>query len=467
MTTELPPRTPTSSEVSLIHMIDQLSHVRPADVLLPNRQLRQSDARLVQKWKKSIEEHGFVVPLVLDDQNLLVHGEEALAAAVLLGMPQVPVVRVGHLDHVQKRALRLALERLGELPTWDNVALADELSDLIDLGVDITDTAFEVAEADIIISENLIATRDDAIDDIPPVPTGDPISRLGDVWRCGDHLVACGDARNVNLIKRLASGRPVRMVITDPPYGVPIKGFVSGNGKAVHDDFVMGAGEMSDDEFAEFLVDFLTASASSLVDGGLLYSFIDWRHVAELIGAGTSQGLELLNLCVWNKSNAGMGSFYRSKHELIAVFKSGTAPYTNNIELGRHGRNRTNVWDCDGANSFNKNLREELANHPTPKPVALIADAIRDASAPSEFILDPFLGGGTTMVACEETKRRCIGIELDPKFVDVSLSRWQKLSGLDAVHVLSGLTFSEIAKRRSEGPAGGAASLGAGSGADV
>lgn len=441
--------------------------MRPADIYLPNRKLRQGSAKLIAKWKRNIQSHGFVLPLVVDQHRVLVHGEDALAAAVLLGMPHVPVVQLDHLDHAQTRALRLALERLGELPAWDNAALADELSDLIDLSVDITDTAFEVAEADIIIAENLFAEREDVVDDVPSVPAGSPTSKQGDVWGCGDHLLACGDARDASLIKRLAGDRAVRMVITDPPYGLPIKGFVSGNGKSVHDDFVMGAGEMSDDEFAAFLGDFLTACASSLVDGGLLYSFIDWRHVAGLIGAGTSQGLELLNVCVWNKSNAGLGSFYRSKHELVVVFKSGKRPHTNNVELGRHGRNRTNVWDYEGANSFNRNLREELANHPTPKPVAMIADAIRDASAPGDVILDPFLGGGTTMIASEETKRRCIGIELDPKFVDSSVLRWQKLSGLDAIHVVSGLTFSELANRRSEGSAADAATFGAGSVADV
>lgn len=467
MPINLPSPNKISPNPSRPHLTDRVIQMRPADIYLPNRKLRQGSPRLIAKWKRNIESHGFVLPLVVDQHCVLVHGEDALAAAVLLGMPQVPVVQLDHLDHAQTRALRLALERLGELPAWDNAALADELSDLIDLGVDISDTGFEVAEADIIIAESLFVAREDVVDDVPSVSTGNPTSWLGDVWRCGDHLLACGDARDASLIKRLAGGRAARMVITDPPYGVPIKGFVSGNGRTVHGDFLMGAGEMSDDEFVAFLGDFLAASVSSLVNGGLLYSFIDWRHVAALIGVGERTGLELLNVCVWNKSNAGLGSFYRSKHELIAVFKSGTAPYTNNIELGRHGRNRTNVWDYEGANSFNKNLREELANHPTPKPVAMIADAIRDASAPGDVILDPFLGGGTTMIACEETKRRCIGIELDPKFVDVSIRRWQRLSGLDAVHVVSGLTFSELAKRRSEGPAADAATFGAGSVADV
>lgn len=288
--------------------------------------------------------------------------------------------------------------------------------------------------------------EEEAIDEI--TPSGGPaVAQVGDVFHLGPHTVGCGDARDAAFISCLAAGRPVACVFSDPPYNVPIDGFVSGLGKTRHREFAMGTGEMSREQFVTFLSVTVAAVKTVLIDGAILYLCMDWRHGGELCEAAAQNGLEPKNLCVWVKSNAGMGSFYRSQHELVYVFKQGEGPHQNHFGLGAGGRNRSNVWQYRGVNAFGKDRMSLLGLHPTVKPVAMIADALRDVTRRGELVLDVFLGSGSTLIAAEETGRVCIGVELDPAYVDVAIRRWQKRTGRDAVHALTGETFDAIAER--------------------
>lgn len=426
-----------------------LEQISPDSIWMPNRRVRKTDTHLIRRWVKNLASFGVLLPFLIDESNQLLHGEPALSAAITLKLPKVPVVRVSHLKDEEKRLLRIALDRLGELPEWDEAALAEEFADLIRLDADVTASGFDMPEVDLLILDHLPRPLADALDEIPAPTSGTPVSRLGDVWCVGRHLVGCGDARDSEFVDRLMGGKKARMVFADPPYGIPIAGFVSGANGPQHGDFAMGVGEMSDIEFQKFLAEFLSVASIHLSDGAVIFSCMDWRHIDILVGAGKSLDLDLLNICVWTKPNGGMGSLYRSQHELVAVFKVGSSRAKNNIQLGKFGRNRSNVWTYSSANTFDPEMREALADHPTPKPVELVADAIRDVSDIGETVLDPFLGGGTTLVAAHDTRRTCVGVELDPGYVDVSLRRWSRLTGKQPLHSETGLSFDEMAAERS------------------
>lgn len=247
------------------------------------------------------------------------------------------------------------------------------------------------------------------------------------------------------------------MVITDPPYNVPVNGHVGGRGAIKHAEFAHASGEMTTKQFRKFLKSAIKEMIDACDENALLYIFIDWRHVEDLTTVGRKLGLELRNICVWSKTTPGQGSFYRSAHELIVVFSKQGAQPTINIELGRYGRNRTNVWSYPGVNTFKTGEGSDLAIHPTVKPIAMVADAIKDASKRGDIILDSFLGSGTTLLACERTGRICCGIEVDPGYVDLAIRRWQELTGKDALlestngeHSLSGLSFEEVTEQCSK-----------------
>jgi hypothetical protein len=241
------------------------------------------------------------------------------------------------------------------------------------------------------------------------------------------------------------------MVFIDPPYNVPINGHVSGLGKVKHRDFAMASGEMSEARYVGFLGTCFGYLIGHSVNGSIHFICMDWRHSFELLSAARPIYSELKNLCVWNKDNGGMGSLYRSKHELVFVFKNGSATHINNVELGRHGRNRTNVWDYAGVNSLRDGRLEELAMHPTVKPVALVADAILDCSKRGGIVLDCFGGSGTTLIAAEKTGRRGYLMELDAAYVDVAIRRFQKLTGKQATHGETQRTFADLERDRIGG----------------
>lgn len=278
--------------------------------------------------------------------------------------------------------------------------------------------------------------------------TGPAVSRLGDIWELGRHRLICGDARDAEVMQRLLKNEQADMVFTDPPYNVPIDGHVCGLGSVKHREFAMAAGEMSEAEFTGFLENSCRAMARVMRDGAIAFVCMDWRHMGELLAAGRAAFTEFKNLVVWNKSNGGMGAFYRSKHELIFVFKHGTAPHTNSFGLGDSGRYRTNVWDYAGISSISASRGDELAMHPTVKPVALIADAIKDCSRRGEIILDPFAGSGTTLIAAEKTGRSARLVELDPLYCDTIVRRWEQLIGKRATLAACGTAFEDVAALR-------------------
>lgn len=345
--------------------------------------------------------------------------------------------------------LRLALNRGAQDAVWDDAKLRGEFEYLISVGFDLDLSGFETVEIDMALSidtPTANTVEEETLDDIVPA-AGPQVAKLGDVFFLGDHKVGCGDARDAAFIRDLAAGKTVACVFSDPPYNVPIDGFVSGLGKTRHREFAMGTGEMSREQFVAFLSAGVAAIKPVLADGAILYLCMDWRHGGELCDAAVQNSLEQKNLCIWVKSNAGMGSFYRSQHELIYVFKYGNGPHQNHFGLGAGGRTRSNVWHYRGVNVFGKDRMNLLASHPTVKPVAMIADALRDVTRRGEVVLDVFLGSGSTLIAAEETGRVCVGVELDPIYVDAAIRRWQKRTGKEAVHAVSGETFDTIYER--------------------
>jgi DNA modification methylase len=332
---------------------------------------------------------------------------------------------------------------------WDEEILAIELQHLLEIDFDLDMTGFEAPVVDYLIETQLSGPGSDRADIVPETDSRWPvISRAGDIWILGPNRLMCGSALDAEVIQDLMDGKFAKVCVIDLPYNVHIDGNVCGSGAIKHDEFVMASGEMSQSEFRGFLERALRSAALFSADGAIHYLFMDWRSIDLLILAGREVFSELLNICIWNKTNAGMGSFYRSQHEMIAVFKNGTASHKNNIQLGRHGRNRSNVWTYPGVNSLDPKRRAELALHPTVKPVALVADAIRDSSKRGDIVLDTFVGSGTTIIAAAETGRIGYGLELDPKYVDVAVRRWEIYSGDEAIHAQTGLTFHELAKTR-------------------
>lgn len=415
------------------------------------RNARTHSRRQIKKIAASIERFGFVNPVLIDENNQIIAGHGRVAAAKLLGWPEVPTLRIEHLDAAEKRAYILADNRLAEDAGWDQEMLAIELQGLIELDFSIELTGFDIAEVDHILDAEAEAQAPDRNidDDVPPGPaSGAAITRPGDLWQLGQHRLLCGDATAASSYTRLLGGAKAALIFTDPPYNVPIGGHVSGLGKARHREFAMASGEMTPDEFRRFLESVFRHMAAHSADGSIHFICMDWRHMAETLAAGESVYTELKNLCVWVKSNGGMGTFYRSRHELVLAFKNGTAVHINNFELGQTGRYRTNVWEYAGVNSFGQDRNLALAMHPTVKPVALVADALKDCSKRRQIVLDPFAGSGTTVIAAEKTGRRAYVLELDPLYCDTIIRRWQAFTGKPALHADTGRCFEEMEELR-------------------
>jgi DNA modification methylase len=394
----------------------------------------------------SLRKFGFVNPILIDQNNQIIAGHGRWEAAKAEGYTQVPTIRLKHLTKEQRRAYVVADNRLAEKAGWDREMLVVELGALIELNWDLEPIGFEPGEIDALFSD-LDEEKAEPEDRLPPT-MGPTISRPGDLWILGKHRILCGDAQGQSEYARLMNGQGAAMVFTDPPYNVRVLGHVQGRGRVKHREFAFASGEMSDVDYRAFLVACLCHAARASRDGAVHFVFMDWRHIDVLIAVGREIYGAMLNLVVWNKSNAGQGSFYRSQHELIAVFRVGEASHQNNIELGRHGRNRSNVWNYPGVNSFGAGRDDALAMHPTVKPVALVADAMRDCTTKGDLVLDPFLGAGTTIMAAEKVGRIAYGLEIEPAYVDVSIRRWQAYTKSDAVLEGDGRTFDEIAAER-------------------
>ncbi|MCH9000697.1 MAG: ParB N-terminal domain-containing protein [Proteobacteria bacterium] len=412
---------------------------------------RTHSKKQIRQIADSIKQFGFNNPILVDRDNTIVAGQGRVEAARLLGIETVPTIPLEDLTEAEIRAYVIADNRLAELAGWNRELLAIELQGLIELELDfdVTVTGFEMAEIDILIGEREAAEEEDSADESPEVSDGPPITRPGDCWLIGDHRLICGDSTDRDTYVRLLEGAEAQMIFTDPPYNVPIEGHVSGLGKVRHREFAMASGEMSEAEFTAFLATVFRNQADHSADGAIHFVCMDWRHLGEIIAAGKSAYSELKNLCVWAKTNGGMGSLYRSQHELVFVFKAGTAPHINNVELGKYGRYRTNIWSYAGINSFGKDRDAELALHPTVKPVKLVADAILDCSKRGGIVLDAFAGSGTTLIAAEKTGRRGYGIELDPRYCDVIVRRLAAAVKVEATHAATGKPFAEIEEERT------------------
>jgi len=432
----------------------QVEYRPVADLTLNPKNARLHSARQIKQIAESISAFGFVAPILTDYNGLVLAGEGRYKAALRLGMAEVPTIRLDHLSERQALAFMIADNRLTEKSQWDDKLLTEQLHELslADLDFSIEATGFEIAEIDLRIESLTILGKDepDPADDLPAIPSGPVVSRSGDLWLAGRHKVICANALDHVGFATLMDLDLATTVFADPPYNVPIKGHVSGLGKITHREFAMACGEMDEEAFAKFLAAIFSLSARYSVDGAIHFICMDWPHIGELLAAARPIYSELKNMCVWMKHNAGMGSLYRSQHELVFVFKYGRAPHRNNVELGRFGRSRTNVWKYPGANLPGRGTEEGnlLALHPTVKPVAMVADAILDCSVRGDIVLDPFLGSGTTLVAAERTGRRCRGIEIDPIYVDVIVRRWRAFTGEDARHAATGKSFTEIETER-------------------
>ncbi len=410
---------------------------------------RTHSKRQINQIAKSIAQFGFTNPVLIADDDTIIAGHGRVRAASQLGMTHVPTIRLTHLTPAQRRAYIIADNKLALNAGWDQELLAIELQGLIDLDFDLELTGFSLAEVDLVLGAAADAnpdTPDDPADLVPPLREM-AVTQRGDLWGCGRHRVLCGDAREAGDYNLLIGNEPVDLIFTDPPYNVPIEGHVSGLGHVRHREFAMASGEMSEAAFAAFLVETLGPASERCRDGAIAYVCMDWRHMGELLNAGEQVFSELKNLCVWNKTNGGMGSFYRSKHELVFVFKVGTAPHINTFGLGETGRYRTNVWDYAGINSFGADRDDELAMHPTVKPVALVADAIQDCSKRGDTILDPFGGSGTTLLAAEQVGRSARLIEYGPAYCDIIVRRWQNATGKRATLLETGETFEDVEER--------------------
>lgn len=429
----------------------QIGHLA-IDQLIPDpKNARLHPAKHVRQLAQSIATFGFNVPVLIDAQRQIIAGHGRLLAAQHLGWTEVPTLTLEHLTPDQVRAYRIADNRLTDCSSWDERLLAEQLQVLsqADLDFDLEAIGFDLPEIDLRI-QGLQESSDEEPETVPPSEPS-AVTRLGDLWVLGSHRILCGDSLDAESYRSLLDGQAASMVFTDPPYNVPITGHVSGNGAIQHPEFPMASGEMTAEGFTSFLSQALGHMKRSCSPGSLIYVCMDWRHLEELSTAGKAQQLALKNLCVWDKGTGGMGSLYRSQHELVFVFKSGSEAHTNNVQLGKFGRNRTNVWRYPGVNSFARESEEGnlLALHPTVKPVALIVDALLDASVRGASVLDPFLGSGSTIIAAEKTGRVGLGIELDPRYVDVAIRRWQRLTGEAATLASTGQTFDAVATLRS------------------
>jgi DNA modification methylase len=416
-----------------------------ADLIVNTRNARTHSDRQVQQIAASVQKFGFIIPIVINEKGVLLAGHGRLRAAQQLGLKKVPTIMVKHLTEELQRAFTLADNRLAELAGWDEELLGVELQELSALAIDFD---FEVTGFDTIDLDRLEASKPVKAakpEVVPELERERPaVSAPGDLWQLGRHLLLGGSALEPASYQKLLGDQRAQLVFTDPPYNVGIDGHVCGLGSVRHQNFAMASGEMTKPEFTEFLSSFMAQAVQYSQDGAIHYICMDWRHMGEVLNAA-GELYELKNVCVWNKTNGGMGTFYRSKHEMVFVFKVGSGPHINNFGLGEKGRYRTNVWDYAGVNTFKRGRMDELRAHPTVKPLPLVVDALKDCSTRGGIVLDPFVGSGTTLLAAEKTGRVGRAIELDPHYVDAAIGRWQALTGQRAVHAETGQSFDELA----------------------
>lgn len=439
------------NEPGPIFQVQQIER-RAIESLKPNpRHARKHPTRQLSRLQANIREHGELHPILVDEANVIIDGHARLIAYQELGFADVAVIVVAHLSAEQKRLLAISSNRLAEQGEWDLNRLSIEFQELLkvdDLEIDLS--GFDMVEIDQILlkgSADVQGTEEETVA-LPDVQSP-AVTQCGDLWQLGAHRLLCANSLEQASYETLLQGERAHLVVTDPPYNVPIDGHVSGLGRVKHREFAMASAEMSDAEFAKFLSTFLSLCASHSEPAAIIYSFMDWRHIELLLAAGRQAALELKNLCVWVKTNAGMGTFYRSQHELVAVFKNGSGKHRNNFGLGQK-RYRTNVWQAPGVNTFRAGRMKDLEAHPTCKATSLYTDMMLDCSTRNGIVLDPFAGSGTVFLAAEKVGRVARGIELDAHYCDVIIRRWQDFTGKQAIHVASQLTFDAKAQEREQ-----------------
>jgi DNA modification methylase len=414
------------------------------DLCARSREIRKLDPAHVREVASAITTLGFCAPVLIGPDNAVIDGAIRVQAARQLDLGRIPCVRIEHLSESEQRVLRLAVNRLGEKGEWNLDELKIEFEELIFADAPIEVSGFTLDEIDHIVLDK----ADGAIEEGPLSPEADAIAvtRIGDVFDLGPHRIVCGSAADPETLRRLIEGgAPARLVLTDEPYNVPIAGHVTGGS---HREFAMASGEMTDGEFLAFNEAWMAAVLPCLCDGGVFGTFIDWRGYPTVHSAAVKLGLKPINLVVWTKTNAGMGSLYRSQHELLPLFKNGSGPHVNNIELGKRGRWRSNVWTYPGASSLGSDARRGLEDHPTVKPTAMLEGALLDLSDRGDIVIDPFLGSGSTLMAAHKTGRVCCGVELDPLYIDVIVRRFEAATSIAATLIETGETFQVLAARR-------------------
>jgi DNA modification methylase len=412
--------------------------LRPCDLKLNPRNARVHPEEQIGQIARSIERFGFNAPVLVDGHNNLLAGEGRVRAARLLGLEGVPVLRIEHLNAAEKRAFALADNKLAERSNWSTDILKLELQELGDLDFNLELTGFSPGEIEALLGGQ--DPGDEADEVCPAYDLSRAVTQPGDCWRAGPHLLLCGDARDQASYKRLMVRQKATYAITDPPYNIRINQNAVGHGRVHYREFKFGSSEMSEAEFTAFLSDVFKQIRHHTSDGAICAAFMDWRHTREMLLAGQKNFIELKNVCVWVKPNGRLGSFYRSRHELVFIWKCSLGKHINNFELGQHGRTRTNVWEYPTGVAKTANAQE---HHPTPKPVGLIADAIRDCSRRGDLVLDPFCGSGTILLAAERTGRAARAIEIDPRYCDLAIRRWETRTGQFAVHADSGASFAD------------------------
>lgn len=405
-----------------------------------SKNARTHSRKQVKQIAESIRTFGFTNPILIDLENTILAGHGRVEAAKLLAMTEVPCVRLEHMTKEQKRAYVLADNKLALNAGWDDEILAEELRALVEIDFNVEVTGFSISEIDSLVEGLIPEEPGDPDDDVlPGIDETPPRCRPGDIWQLGQHRLTCGSALEGDVVAALMNGELAQMVFADPPYNVPIDGHVGNSGAVKHREFAMASGEMSASEFTAFLRTSFQNLVRHSVDGSIHFICMDWRHMAEMLAAGEGVYSELKNLIVWAKDNGGMGTFYRSRHELIFAFKNGTEPHINTFELGQHGRYRTNVWQYRGVNTLKTGRMDELSLHPTVKPVQMIADAIKDVSARGGIVLDLFGGSGSTLIAAHKTGRRGYLCELDSIYCDRIIRRWEHYAKDEAELIACGV----------------------------
>jgi DNA modification methylase len=421
-------------------------------VIFPNpHNARDHDDEQIILLGAIIERFGFLVPIVIDSNGMIVAGHGRWEASKRLGLKEVPVIRGEFCSDADRSAFALADNRIAELSKWNPELRASELEALFEAEFDIRTIGFSLTDLDFAIVDDEDAKLKNAkkAEKVElPDPDAVAISRLGDRWDAGPHRLYCGVAREVSSWEALLGDERAQLVFSDPPFNVRVNGHVSGTGR--HREFGMASGEMDPPQFTTFLRQAFRNCVRFSVDGSIHYHCMDWAHMREIIDAADGVYDQFKQLVVWAKTNGGMGTFYRSRHELVFVFKAGKGKHINNFGLGETGRYRTNVVEYAGANTFRKGRAEDLEAHSCVKPTALVADFLLDCSNRGDLVVDPFIGSGTTLIAAHRTKRRGAGIELDPLYVDTALRRLAKVSKLTPILAGDGRTFDEVAVARRE-----------------